>query len=523
MITPLLRQSPRPQAKRAKWALRYAAALLGVLVIGVSLILEVSAALSRATERDVTYRYIDEALPALDSAPSINQWQTPLAPLNRPLGQGDLARVDQTLTDAWRAHAGAMSSGRGDVLADYFSGVALERATQATTVTGAHMVVLSQDLRPIYFHSDASVLQLTGTALTVRFRLTEAGDLELFQIAQDGNLTTLLNETDGWRIFSHERRTSSALPPRAPVAVPERLAGINYYPAETPWSAFWPAFDLDLIRSDFDLISDLEANAVRIFLPRATFLDDETASTALSDLAALLDEAESRGLAVIPTLFDMRGDYGVATWANDAAYLSRVLPVLAASSAVAYVDLKNEPDLDFAGQGHGLVEAWARSMLAVAHQIAPGLAYTIGWSASEAATLLADRLDVVSYHDYADPEDSAARLAAVQASAAGRPVHITEIGETAYTLALGFPASPQAQADRLSARLSVLSDAEGVFVWTLHDFPAPDSSAIGHSPWVRRLQAQFGLFAPDGAPKPAARAVQSAFLEHLTSHEGASQ
>ena len=49
------------------------------------------------------------------------------------------------------------------------------------------------------------------------------------------------------------------------------------------------------------------------------------------------------------------------------------------------------------------------------------------------------------------------------------------------------------------------------------------SAAMARNGALDRLQAQFGLFAPDGAPKPAARAVQSAFLEHLTSHEGASQ
>ena len=60
-----------------------------------------------------------------------------------------------------------------------------------------------------------------------------------------------------------------------------------------------------------------------------------------------------------------------------------------------------------------------------------------------------------------------------------------------------------------------MEKADGLFVWTLYDFPNVDATAVGGSPWVKRLQARFGLFTADGTAKPAAEVVRQAF-EKLT-------
>jgi endo-1,4-beta-mannosidase len=90
---------------------------------------------------------------------------------------------------------------------------------------------------------------------------------------------------------------------------------------------------------------------------------------------------------------------------------------------------------------------------------------------------------------------------------------VTEIGTSSYELAMGLPGSPDEQAASLSARLEALASADGVLIWTLHDFPEIDASAVGASPWVERLQSAFGLIAADGSEKPAATAVRSAFAK----------
>jgi hypothetical protein len=199
-----------------------------------------------------------------------------------------------------------------------------------------------------------------------------------------------------------------------------------------------------------------------------------------------------------------------------AAWLARVLPVLEASGAVSYVDLKNEPDLDFDRHGRGQVEAWALALLATARSIAPELSYTIGWAHPDAAPIMADTLDLVTYHDYGPVAESAEALARVRAAAGDRPVHVTEIGETAFSLVAGrFPASPEAQSSRLAARMAALAGADGVFVWTLHDFPDPDPAAIGRSPWVRAIQGNYGLIDVSGTERPAGTVMRRAFATLL--------
>jgi hypothetical protein len=492
---------------------------LGLVVLAV--LGQVAAALAEANERDVTYRYFDEALSPLQAAASSVTWREPSAPLDRSFGAAEQRIVGLALSRAWSTHAVALETGAPLGLSDHFAGVALERATRSLSVPGARMIVLDQTARPVFFHADGSLLQVESEALIARFHLDGTGALDAFAVTRDTTLTTLRSDQAGWRIISHERRDAENMAQGPSGTAVPTAAGLNYYPSQTPWSRFWPEFDADIVAEDFDRIAELGANSVRVFLQRDDFLDPARSPAALEQLRTLLDLAGEVGLSVVPTLFDMRGGYGSVTWANDMIYLDRVMPVLAASDHVAYVDLKNEPDLDMDHHGAGHVEAWARTMLAAARGIAPDLAYTIGWSHPSAAGVMADTLDLITYHDYGPVEDSAAAFAAVRELAGDRPVHVTEVGATSFSLLAGrFPSSPDAQARRLGERLDALAEADGLFVWTLNDFPDPDPVAVGHSPWVIGLQGQFGLFTSTGAPKPAAEAVARAFSGFLTSTHG---
>jgi hypothetical protein len=211
----------------------------------------------------------------------------------------------------------------------------------------------------------------------------------------------------------------------------------------------------------------------------------------------------------------MRGSYAPGTWGEDMAYLQAVLPVLAAAQNVALIDLKNEPDLDFAAEGRGTVLAWAATMAGVIRLDATGLPVTIGWSSAAEAGLLADRLDAISYHDYAATDGTAARLKSLRAAHPGKPVLVTEIGATSLDLAFGVPSSPAGQARDLARRLGALAEADGIFVWALNDFAEADAAAVGASPWVRARQSAFGLFGTDGSEKPAAAAVRDAYSRYL--------
>ncbi|MFM7444111.1 MAG: hypothetical protein ACKO2N_09410 [Tabrizicola sp.] len=482
---------------------------------GVALLLWMAAlSFLAAQERTRTYRYLSDALNPVEVPALAVSWAAPTRPLVRDFTPQDAASVGAALTQAWRAFAVASDTGETALLADHFSSVALGSATLAAedaARNGTRMVILEQLARPQFLHLDGSVLQVTAQATTVRFALKD-GALSQIELAQDEARTTLTNETTGWRVFSHERTGSRALPSRSrPAVTIPRLVGFNYYPSGSPWRRFWPDFDPKVIAADLDLVASINGNAVRIFLPVADFGPDQAGQRNLLNLQVFLDLAKARGIAVIPTLFDLKPGYRPALWADDVAYLRRVLPVLVGSSAVVLVDLKNEPDLDRAGHGAGLVDAWLTTMALMTHTIAPQLPLTIGWSSANAAPGLVDLVDAVSYHDYAEPEGTADRLAAVRRTAQGKPVLVTEIGESSYTLALGFPGSPATQATALQDRLGQLDKADGVLVWTLHDFPQIDAAAVGASPWVQSLQAQFGAFDQAGRMKPAGAAIRAAF------------
>lgn len=476
------------------------------------LLAPLSAALVQATEPEINYEYVEEALVYADASAPAVEWLAPDTALARAFGPVEQDRVGTALARAWQTYAVATETGSAGALTDHFTGPAAERAMLAIETREARMVVLDIAAKPIFFHLDGSLLQIETTSTIARFWVDPESGLTHFRLSKDTNLSTLINDTIGWRILSHEWRTAEPIG-RSRVEVEDQWArGINYYPAATPWSLFWQQFDLAVVEEDFALIRNLGASHVRVFLQRDVFLAQESSETALAHLESLLATAETAGLKVVPTLFDLRPGYGAVTWANDALYLRRVLPALETSDAVAYVDIKNEPDLDIENAPPGQVEAWARSMVGLSREIAPELAYTIGWSSAEAALLLADDLDLITYHDYAPVRESAASLQRVRAAANGVPIHITEIGETSLSVVGGrFPSSDTLQAQRLAERISALGAADGIFIWTLYDFQELDPAAIGPSPWVQALQRNFGLFTSDRTRKPAANTVSSAF------------
>lgn len=497
----------------AAFRLRLVLPALALITLAVLMLLT-SLSFAKSMQRPVAYHYFDEALAQVPDFPSAVVWRSG-PKLARAFGDVEENVVGRALTEAWALHAAALATQNTQILADRFSGVALARASASAEKPDTRMVVLHQEATPLAFHKDGSVLQVADKALTARFLLKD-GALQEFRLTEDANVTTLLNEVSGWHIVSHERR--AAVPVAAGAAQNQqisRLAGVNYYPAATPWRQFWPQFDLAIVQGDLALIHSLGANAVRIFLPRGEFLDPALAPANLENLRLFLRAAEKQGLQVVPTLFDLRGGYEPSLWADDFVELQNLLPVLAAAPNLAFVDLKNEADLDYETYGKGTVQAWLMAMAGSARILAPNLKLSIGWSQALAATEMTGLVDVVTYHDYLASDQTADRLAAVRRSAAGKPVMITEIGTSSWSALFNIPSSPTAQAEALASRGGALLLAEGMFVWTLHDFAKPDPAVFGHSPWQRSLQAHYGLFDAAGQEKPSAATIRNLFSTSL--------
>ena len=489
--------------------MRLAGLCLAVTCAMLSILWLAANAFGDALERQTTYEMIADALSVPPDREHAVTWLSPVADMARPVTEADEALLGQALEEAWTVLATAQDTGNAAVLSDRFSGVALERATLAVADAQAHggrMAVLAINARPAFFHKDGSLFQ-AETEMTVMRYLASGDTLHTHELTRETGVATFLNEANGWRLYSYERHSSKALSnDNAPWS--GHTSGLNYYPAHSPWRDFWTDFDISVVEADFTRIRDLGANSVRIFLTQADFLASDP-SDALVKLSQLLAAADQNDLSVIPTLFDLKQDFSLSGWAEDAQYLNTVLPVLAQSDAVAFVDIKNEPDLDFAHHGEAKIMAWLTTMTGLIRSYSNHLSLTIGWSKAEDAARLAANLDVITYHDYAPLTDAKDRLAGVRAVANGKPVVITEIGQSSFDMALGFPGSDQKQAKALTDRLEALEDADGVLIWTLYDFPVVDATVVGGSPWVKRLQKAFGLLHPKGDEKPTAQALRN--------------
>lgn len=472
---------------------------------------------ARMQERQVTYRLLSEAQISPEQHFAAPAWQPATRPLTRPVTDLDEHLIGQALTSAWASFAAAQDSGDATLLPDHFTGPALARARLATNQaqkTNSRMAALSLTTRPLVYHLDGSLFQAESDMLTLRYAQNDH-DLTTFSLTRDHTITTLINESAGWKLLSHERHAAAPLSTTPGSRNIPRLAGFNYYPSKTPWRDFWADFDRDALRSDFPRAAQLGANSLRIFLPRDAFLDATSAKNHRKNLRFLLDTAQRHGLHVVPTLFDMRSDYALSGWAADARLLQSLAPLLGDHPAVTFVDLKNEPDLDFENHGRARVLAWLRTMVAMHRLYAPETPLTVGWASPKAAPLLADMLDLVTYHDYGQISGTAQRLAKVREIAGSKPVMLTEIGHSSFAMLGGLPGSPEKQAQQLDERLSALGTADGLFIWTLNDFPDPDPAAVGASPWVRALQSQFGVIDAQGMNKPAARITRQHFSTFL--------
>ena len=465
------------------------------------------------SKRQMTYQYISDALDPLSVTESNVKWIKPEAMLARQLTTADKKRAGEVLTAAWQALAAAQSTGNEYILTDSFIGVALDRAQKSVSdasVHGGRIAVLQQSAQPLFFHKDGTVLQLELQTVTARYLVSDQ-DLIHHQITHDTGVVTLIQQTRGWRVFSYERRSEVPLRLIKPRWNRANLYGVNYYPSDTPWRNFWRDFDVQIISRDMDHVKNLGGNVVRIFLSYQDFLDPTTAKINITNLTQFLDIARKKRLLVIPTLFDLKPSFGPGTWAIDVEYLEGVLPVLATSNQIAFIDIKNEANLDFVAHDKAEILAWLRTMIALTRELSPETPISIGWSSSAHAGTLVDDLDVVSYHAFGAPKDTETGLRRARALSNGLPVVVSEIGASSYSFAFGLPGSEGRQARILRDQLKKLENSAGVLVWTLHDFDEVDPSVFGVSPWRRNLQTAFGLYRVDGSEKPAARVVRQAF------------
>ncbi|GAC1637089.1 MAG: cellulase family glycosylhydrolase [Herpetosiphon sp.] len=458
-------------------------------------------------------------------------WQMDDVDSGRQLDPNQRSQLGDAYRRAWLQWNLSFLHDRPDSLASFFTGPALHAATTSVKEARRDHQELSQadashTLRLHYFSADGTVAAFTDTAADiVRIVRNRASPLPIFTESSDVIDVVMVQVEGTWRVQNLLRISGTLVPPATSRTAVEDLVGrsgsqlslnakryqsvgANYYPRDTPWDRFWPAYDSAVVDRDFALLQTLHLDSVRIFIPYIQWGGPNVDPVYLDRLQDLLRQADVYNLKVIVTLFDFRTDYNPLHWAEGDRYLQTILTRFAANPSILAWDLKNEPDLDWDAAGRDLVVGWLSHIARQARSYDSNHAITIGWSTPDHAATLAGSMTVVSFHYYAPAPDFAAAYNRLRAEVPDRPLLLTEFGVSTWN-SFFFPNghTPAEQAAYIATLLSFIrsSDCSGALVWTLHDLTYVPSSVAGRLPWRSGPQHNFGLFDASGRPKQAAR------------------
>jgi hypothetical protein len=432
---------------------------------------------------------------------------------------------------AWQALNYCYKTKNTNILKDHFAETQwdfLNNKTKEQAEFQVEQADLSHHLNLTTLSLDKQVVAFKDSGVKIKKKIrTKDLTKTIYSDIQEADFDVVMTLDDGnWRIRHFKRRDAS---PAKDTLIqqlekmvkvegkqlyikeqPFRMAGVNYYPMDTPWFDFWTEFDSSIINNDMEIIENLGLNTIRIFVFYELFGRSEVKAEMLSKMDTLLSMAQEHNLKVVVTLFDFLPSYEVADYAPTEKHLKKILQRYKGHPAILAWDLKNEPDLDFENHGRQTVLEWLDYMLGRAKVYDPTHPVTIGWSSAKAASQLHEEVDFVSFHFYEDLALLSERLEKLQFVAGDKPVLITEFGLPSFkSIFPGRGHSETEQADHYQEVLKILEQHEpAAFIsWTLYDFPQLPGNVFGGPFWRKKPQKHFGLIRTDKQQKPAAKVI----------------
>lgn len=457
-------------------------------------------------------------------------WMPDAADTGREMEPFTRELVQSAYLRAWLQWNISYERGEPHGLKTYFAGPALEEVTESVERAAREGIRVEQSnmdhvLQLHMYSADGSIVSFTDTGATVAQIISDKGGAPIYSGETRATYDVVMLLQDGNWAVRHWKRTSvtTSASTRAAVDAPDgiattdgtsilvdgqpfQIAGINYYPQATPWDLFWPNYDGALVEQDFQAIRAMGLNTVRVFIPFYQFGGPEVNEAYLEALDDLLTRADNQGLKVIVTLFDFRVEYALLAWPAGDRHLEQLIPRFKHHPAILAWDLKNEPDRDF-GLGQSHVEAWLAHVARVVRGLDPNHLITVGWATAGAAPILANELDIVSFHYYLLASDLPGAFAAIRTAVPDRPIVLQEFGIPTWN-SFVFPHghTETEQASYYADILAVMrqTDSAGYLAWTLYDFTNVPPSVAGRFPWQIGPQKFLGVIRPDGTAKPAA-------------------
>lgn len=288
-----------------------------------------------------------------------------------------------------------------------------------------------------------------------------------------------------------------------------KIKGINYYPQKNPWFEFWNKYDTLVIHKDFKLIKDLGLNSVRIFIPYNLFGKGKVQTSKLKELIKTLDIAEEYQLKVVITFFDFYSNYQLLDYTICDRHVEKIVKAIKHHKALLQYDVKNEPDLDIKIHGKHKVVNWLDFIIDRIKIYDPETPVTIGWYSAEAAVILSEKVDFVSFHFYKDPDEFGAIYTKLKEST-NKPIVIQEYGKHSFNSIWNFyrfSEKKQAEYHKRMQKNFKKYNVEHFISWTLYDFPVIDTKIFGSAPYKIGPQKNYGFIDAKGKLKPSAKYI----------------
>ncbi|WP_046758606.1 cellulase family glycosylhydrolase [Kordia jejudonensis] len=430
----------------------------------------------------------------------------------RKLDAQTLAKIESDYLDAWYVKQVVYKTNQTTGIDDFYTESARKNIVAFITQNKAENIsiqatTLSHQPNIEFFSEDGQLIVLKDENV-VEYKQLYKDEKFVMETTETATYKVILLLEDGfWRVrHLVKERVKSVETATEKQAVPNlNMKGINYYPQATPWDMFGDQFDIEIIKNDFDIIKDAGLNTIRIFVQYEDFGKANVNEEKLEKLQQVLDAAATKKLQVVLTLFDFYGNYEILDWTLTQRHAETIVSRFKNHTAIVAWDIKNEPNLDFESRGKQNVLAWLESMISLIKSIDSTHLVTIGWSNTESAHLLQDKVDFVSFHYYNAAADFMRHYANLKAKITDKPIVLGEFGQSSYGgFWKPFSGSEQKQATYFKEMQAMLKAENISFLsWTLYDFEEIPSSVVGNRPWRTNPQKKFGFIDKDGKRKLA--------------------
>ncbi|WAC01347.1 cellulase family glycosylhydrolase [Lacinutrix neustonica] len=477
--------------------------IVALIISGVSALFSyLNTGADRSTMLHTEIEKVEQYLPKM-------VWE-PLRNEGRPMDKENLNAIQNDYLDAWYVMHVAYKTNTTEGVKDYFTDSARENIYSFIQLNKAEnttieSTTLSHNPTLEFFSEDGQLAVITDRNVVEYKRIFKAEKLVLETTEIVTYKIVFLLEDGFWRIRHLVKENTEAYKSKSIIAVTDSLniKGINYYPQASPWNMYGDKFSKDTILKDFKIIKEAGLNSVRIFVQYDDFGKAEVNPEKLEKLKQTLDAAEENNLKVILTLFDFYGDYSVLNWTLNLRHAEKIVSIFKDHSALLAWDIKNEPNLDFESRGQDLVISWLENMIDLVKSVDDKHPVTIGWSNTQSASILNDKVDFVSFHYYEDLDLLDASIKTMQKDIPDKKLVLQEFGISSYSgFWKPFGSSEEDQANYHKKIQEIIAANKLQFMsWTLYDFVDVPKAVVGSRPWRRNTQKHFGFIDKNGTKK----------------------